>query len=39
LGMGLFISKGIIEKHKGKIWVESKVNKGSTFHFILPKKA
>ncbi len=36
LGMGLYISKEIIKKHKGKIWVTSKKNKGSTFFFSLP---
>ena len=36
LGIGLFITKYIIELHKGKIWVESKKGQGSTFHFILP---
>lgn len=35
-GMGLFISKEIIEKHKGCIWVESEVGKGSTFCITLP---
>ncbi len=37
-GLGLFISKEIITRHNGKIWVESEVEKGSTFSFSLPIK-
>ncbi len=37
-GLGLAISKVIIEQHRGKICVESKYAKGSTFHFVLPIK-
>jgi signal transduction histidine kinase len=35
-GLGLFISKNIIEAHGGKIWFESEEGRGATFHFTIP---
>ena len=35
-GLGLFISKGIVEAHGGKIWAENNPNRGATFSFTLP---
>lgn len=38
-GLGLVISKGIIEEHQGRIWAESIPGTGSTFSFWLPARA
>ena len=36
-GIGLAICKRIIDRHNGKIWVESKLNEGANFYFLIPK--
>lgn len=36
MGLGLAIAKRLIQAHRGKIWVESEGQKGSTFAFLLP---
>ncbi len=36
MGLGLYIARGIVEQHGGRIWVESAAGQGSTFHVALP---
>lgn len=36
-GLGLLLCKEFVTRHKGKIWIESNVNEGTTFFFTIPK--
>ena len=36
MGLGLYITKEIVERHTGRIWVDSEVGRGTTFHVALP---
>jgi signal transduction histidine kinase len=38
MGLGLYIARGIVEQHNGRIWVRSVPGEGSTFHVALPGK-
>jgi len=39
LGLGLYIAKGVIQAHGGRLWYESQEGRGSRFSFTLPKRA
>jgi len=39
VGLGLYISRCVVEAHGGKIWADSNLGEGSTFHFTVPRAA
>jgi signal transduction histidine kinase len=36
MGLGLAITKRLIQAHRGKVWVDSELGRGSSFSFLLP---
>jgi len=39
LGMGLSVSKAIVERHGGRLWVTANTDYGATFHFSIPAQS
>ncbi len=39
MGLGLYIARGIVEQHGGKIWIDSVPGLGSTFHVAVPARS
>ncbi|MBX3080847.1 MAG: GAF domain-containing protein [Anaerolineae bacterium] len=35
-GLGMTLTRGLVESHGGRLWVESRLNVGTTFHFFIP---